>query len=284
MLTLTERNPHAAERRRESPLNRVRFAAYREPRGRSAQSPPKLRVYYESEAEQSFAVLARFADGRYALQVTGGDLAVLLNGRPIVPGDSASASDGDVVRIGEWRFVVGQVPDFPRDGTEASLLDALRARPWDDDLRRVYGDWLEERGDVAYAEFLRVELQIKGAAADDPALPGLASRFHDAANDVPSRAWRLLVARPIIERCDVKLELACPKRWDGLARTGADNVRRCDACGKDVTFCGSIEAARLIARRGGCVAIDPALARHPDDLDPPSRVMLGAITLPREPE
>jgi uncharacterized protein (TIGR02996 family) len=279
MITITERTPQGHERSVEAPSNRVRFAGYTERHARAAKGPPKLRVYYKTEAEPSFAVLARRGDGRYSLHVTGADFAVLLNGRAVAPGTSAPVSDGDVVRIAHRRFVIGQIPEFPRDGTEASLLDALRARPWDDELRRVYGDWLEERGDFTYAEFLRAELQLKGAAADDPGLPALAARLRELANDVASRAWRVLVARPVIERCELKLELACPKRWDALARSPVDDVRRCDACAKYVTFCTSIDQARFFAEKGGCVAIDPALTRAPNDLDPPPPI-LGKLVLP----
>ena len=107
MITITERTPQGHERSVEAPSNRVRFAGYTERHARAAKGPPKLRVYYESEAEQSFAVLARFADGRYALQVTGGDLAVLLNGRPIVTALICGAvwraiATGASRRDGEW--------------------------------------------------------------------------------------------------------------------------------------------------------------------------------------
>jgi uncharacterized protein (TIGR02996 family) len=42
---------------------------------------------------------------------------------------------------------------------EAKLLEAIRANPGDDDARRVYAEWLDERGD-ARGEYLRLELQL----------------------------------------------------------------------------------------------------------------------------
>src|SRR5262245_65195916 len=40
-----------------------------------------------------------------------------------------------------------------------SLLEAIRADPADDGVRLVYADWLEENGDPARAEFIRVQLE-----------------------------------------------------------------------------------------------------------------------------
>jgi uncharacterized protein (TIGR02996 family) len=39
---------------------------------------------------------------------------------------------------------------------DTSFVEAIRARPWDESLRLVYADWLEERGD-ARADYLRAE-------------------------------------------------------------------------------------------------------------------------------
>jgi hypothetical protein len=81
------------------------------------------------------------------------------------------------------------------------------------------------------------------------------------------------VARPVVEGCDLGLELSCPKRWEALAPTRRDDVRRCHTCRKDVVFCTSLIAARAIARKGGCVAIDPSLARRANDLATPQLIM-----------
>ena len=52
------------------------------------------------------------------------------------------------------------------------LLDAIRARPEDDDLRLVYADALEEAGDVEQAEFIRTGISI----AQDRATPAEKAR------------------------------------------------------------------------------------------------------------
>ena len=40
----------------------------------------------------------------------------------------------------------------------AALLQAVHDRPGDDSVRLVYADWLEEQGDDARAEFVRLQL------------------------------------------------------------------------------------------------------------------------------
>src|SRR5437762_1580159 len=42
---------------------------------------------------------------------------------------------------------------------EATFLEAIRAAPDDDEVRRVYADWLDERGDPR-GEYLRLEIQL----------------------------------------------------------------------------------------------------------------------------
>jgi uncharacterized protein (TIGR02996 family) len=64
--------------------------------------------------------------------------------------------------------------------TEAELLDAIYAHPADDDARRVYADWLLERGD-ARGELIQLEL---AAARDDAA-----EARHAELEAVAQRQW-----------------------------------------------------------------------------------------------
>jgi uncharacterized protein (TIGR02996 family) len=48
------------------------------------------------------------------------------------------------------------------------LLDAIRTRPEDDTARLVYADWLEEQGDAARAELVRVQVSRARLSAWDP--------------------------------------------------------------------------------------------------------------------
>src|SRR5262249_23722465 len=51
---------------------------------------------------------------------------------------------------------------------EQSFLEAIYAAPEDDAVRLVYADWLEEQGEAARAEFIRVQIEYARAAAADP--------------------------------------------------------------------------------------------------------------------
>jgi uncharacterized protein (TIGR02996 family) len=56
--------------------------------------------------------------------------------------------------------------------TEQSLLETIRAEPWDDGPRLVYADWLDEHGEGDRAELIRVQIARRTGGPDDP----LASR------------------------------------------------------------------------------------------------------------
>src|SRR4051794_30567918 len=47
--------------------------------------------------------------------------------------------------------------------SEVELLRAIEDRPDDDDLRRVYADWLDDQGRHERAEFIRVQLELAQA-------------------------------------------------------------------------------------------------------------------------
>jgi len=63
------------------------------------------------------------------------------------------------------------------------FLRAIAAAPDDDTPRLVYADWLDEHGDPARAEFIRVQCELARAAEDDPRRPGLEDREHELLAD-----------------------------------------------------------------------------------------------------
>jgi uncharacterized protein (TIGR02996 family) len=63
--------------------------------------------------------------------------------------------------------------------SEAAFLQALREAPDDATPRLVYADWLEERGDPARAEFLRLQPALEGMKPDDPRRLPLEARFRE---------------------------------------------------------------------------------------------------------
>lgn len=62
---------------------------------------------------------------------------------------------------------------------EPALLAAIRAHPDDDTPRLAYADWLDESGDPARAEFVRVQVELARLPDGDPARPALEDREHD---------------------------------------------------------------------------------------------------------
>ena len=62
---------------------------------------------------------------------------------------------------------------MPRDD---ALLQAVLDTPEDDTPRLVYADWLEERGDAARAEFIRVQVALARLGEDDPQREALEQR------------------------------------------------------------------------------------------------------------
>jgi uncharacterized protein (TIGR02996 family) len=184
----------------------------------------------------------------------------------------------DVVGIGPYHLEV--LRGDPPDEVERGFLEAIQARPLDDEMRAVYADWLEEQGRADQAELVRAQLAIKRISPRDPTFAALASRIADLAPTMP-RSWRRAVAAPPIENCAVRFELACPQRWDALVPTDSPNRRHCDVCKKDVHYARTIDIARRLALAGDCVAVDvdPRSRREGDLLHEPMRTV-GMIAPP----
>jgi uncharacterized protein (TIGR02996 family) len=120
------------------------------------------------------------------------------------------------------------------DEIEKLLLDPLRARPADEELRMIYADWLEQSGDDARAAYVR------GYVA------GLL--------DHTDLEWRAVTSHAVIPHH------ACGElRWSELAIVVGDAyVRDCPRCNRRVRFCQSVEVFenQRAARELG--VLDPA--------------------------
>ena len=142
-------------------------------------------------------------------------------------------------------------PTLAADPTEQHFLHTLRDRPDDTATRMVYADWLDQHDRSVEATFVRIELR-----SDDPAIV--------RASELD---WRAITSRAPIEDCRVgegdPEAVQCPARWDGLAATRDERVRRCDVCSRPVRFCGTIGDAALAGRTGARAVFDVAL----DDVD-----------------
>ena len=59
---------------------------------------------------------------------------------------------------------------------EKALLRAIKESPADDSLRLILADWLEDAGDPARAEFVRVQVALANLAAGDPGFDSASMR------------------------------------------------------------------------------------------------------------
>jgi uncharacterized protein (TIGR02996 family) len=164
------------------------------------------------------------------------------------------------------------------DPTESRLLAAIAHN--DAASRLVYADWLEERGEVRRAEFLRLQDAIVAMPPDDPQLLDATMRLRALAMDIDV-PWRVKVARPIVEGC-LGFEVQCPREWGAMQPTSRTDVRTCTGCQQHVHYCTSIEQARQHAVRRECIAIDAQVLRFPNDLRPP-RVMMAGVPIAAPP-
>jgi uncharacterized protein (TIGR02996 family) len=153
------------------------------------------------------------------------------------------------------------------DDAEHELLAAIARH--DEASRLVYADFLEARGEVARAEFLRLQQVLVGTPPTDAAGKRLwksrSKRLRELAEHV-GEEWRIAVARPLVENCDAHFDFACPMEWGQLTETAEPDVRACNLCDELVYYSTSIAAARRHAAMNRCVAVDITVERRPDDL------------------
>lgn len=178
----------------------------------------------------------------------------------------------------------------PLPMNDADFILAILSRPDDEQLRLIYADWLEERGDPR-AEFLRRESELTGVRREVRRLDregylkglddGLAAfrrlwSLQEAETALHRRVtelrpsldprWLTWIDRTHIENCGIRFDFQCPARWDQLALTEDDRVRHCAQCDRTVHFCASLDEARAHAEQGHCLAIASSLARTARDV------------------
>jgi uncharacterized protein (TIGR02996 family) len=136
------------------------------------------------------------------------------------------------------------------NSTEHELLAALRVRPDDAASRMVYSDWLEQRGELVKAAYVR------GDHLRLVQLTQIAS--------TTSATWRAVTCRQFVACVQMK----CPKQWDRLATLGDDErTRRCPGCGRTVRYCSSIDEARRVRDSGDLSVVDLAAQALPKPVD-----------------
>ncbi|MCB9701062.1 MAG: hypothetical protein H6711_04165 [Myxococcales bacterium] len=129
--------------------------------------------------------------------------------------------------------------------------------------REAYVTWLRGH-DPGRAEALGLAAALDGA--DDPAG---AERLQALLSAIDP-AWWWLMQRARIQNCGaaraapprVRFQFVCPREWASLRPTGDPRARACDECGEVVHRCASLGEASERARRGECIAVEPAMARE----------------------
>lgn len=162
---------------------------------------------------------------------------------------------------------------------EPALLSAVRDRPDDDTPRLAYADWLDDGGDAARAEFVRVQVALARLPDAHPDRPALEDREHDllAAHEP---AWLGVPADAVFEwewERGFLNEVACGpaalldhgpdlfarhpvRRWRVLQTEGVHDDRF-PAAGR--TRGDHLEAIDLTAVGQPLAGVGPFLAAHP---------------------
>ena len=73
---------------------------------------------------------------------------------------------------------------------EAGLLRAILDDPDDDTPRLVYADWLDEHGDEARAEFIRLQVELAKLEADDERRPEIKEKVERLRQEHGSKWFR----------------------------------------------------------------------------------------------
>jgi uncharacterized protein (TIGR02996 family) len=171
-------------------------------------------------------------------------------------------------------------------GDEQRLLSAITERN-DATSRLVYADFLEQRGELARADFLRTQEALVDVEAGTLAFETHTTKLRALAASIEMK-WRHAVARPAVEGCSLRFNVRCPKEWGSLAPTERADVRHCESCNKRVFYCASVAIARTHVENGDCVAIDAIPKREGGDLDPSSEgsgeVAMGYFAIPPLPD
>lgn len=147
--------------------------------------------------------------------------------------------------------------------THLEFVRQIMAHPRDENLRLVYADWLEERGDPR-SVFLRLEGRLHHTPEQAPHYQTLRRQVRALhASLAPQHSeWLAVLDRTEVENCALYFSFRCPRRWEHLRPTGDPQVRYCDGCLQSVYHCSSVEEARRHARQQHCVAIDSRLEKQ----------------------
>lgn len=156
--------------------------------------------------------------------------------------------------IGAYRLTLVPLPvetyGHEIDAVEDGLIRSIETLR-DDASREVYADWLEERGQLVRAEFLRLELAMRGSKAGHERDQAFV-RLRELASAI-APGWRVRLACPVVQ-CR---KPACPRHWGALVPTEDVAVRRCETCDGDVRYCWTKE--EVVVRGRELIVMDIAV-------------------------
>lgn len=141
---------------------------------------------------------------------------------------------------------------------EAAFIAQIHADPYDDTVRLIYADWLEEQGDQR-AEYLRLECELNGLQPGDALFQELRPRFDELRSQC-ERDWLADVGRTRVANCGA-FAFRCPRRWENLIALKKAGNRFCSTCAKPVYYCQSREEIVQRAAAGDCIAIDTGILK-----------------------
>ena len=167
-------------------------------------------------------------------------------------------SPGDVIQVG--RGVLKVVPTPTVSAEELMMVKLLQAG--DATQRDVYADWLEARGSLTFAQYVRAEQALH--EAPEPRRRQALAALSASTDTVDARS-RALVSRAKVENCHTK---PCPGVWDQLAVLPNARLRQCHQCSREVTFCDDVFEARALVAEGERVVVEVSRARRAYDLMP----------------
>jgi uncharacterized protein (TIGR02996 family) len=156
--------------------------------------------------------------------------------------------------------------------TEAGLLQAIRETPEDDTPRLIYADWLDDQGDAARAEFIRLRCQAARLGEGDLRRRVLVARA-EALRRTHAEEWEKELPRWIRRECRYERGLAdtIHPRTSAFARRSlhkaplVHGVVLTDAAGRieDLARCSNLAQVRELTLDLGSqygVALAPLLA------------------------
>jgi len=100
--------------------------------------------------------------------------------------------------------------DAADEQRDAELRGLVEAHPTDVDSILVYADWLEERGDIPRATFLRMQQQLRGTKVSHPKLLEKGRTLYELGKSLPGE-WIAAVTHPKL----------AGTAWDGRDDDGA---------------------------------------------------------------